>query len=270
MKIEELPKDAVVLIIDADSIPYALIHQLSFKDLDGELQMPDFKTIDNTLDDYTTQLYSEIGATHVIGFFGRGKCFRHAVAKTKTYKGNRPEKTEFHRKWSQYMMEYIVQTRNFQYVDGIEADDALSITATQLREVGINFIMCSNDKDIDTIWGNHYSMNKRQFYHISEEQASLLLHTQYITGDTADNIPGLPGKGKVYASKLLNDAKPEDYTQYVKWAYTSYTPLIPELALEYFEEQKTLLTMLTTHEGFVPLFVTIDKIELVTEEDFGL
>ena len=269
MKIEDLPKDALVLIIDADSIPYALIHQLSFKDLEDELQMPDFKTIQNTLDEYLTQLYSEVGASHVIGFFGRAKCFRYEIAKTKPYKGNRPEKTEFHKKWSQYMMEYIVQTQGFIYVDGIEADDALSITATQLREAGINHLMCSNDKDIDTVWGNHYSMNKRKFYHITEEQASLLLHTQYITGDTADNIPGLPGKGKVYADKLLGDTQPSEYTKSVEWAYKNYTNSVLYTATEYFQEQKTLLTMLTTHDSFVPLFHTIDTIEVVIE-DFGL
>ena len=271
MNLEELPKDSIVLIIDADSIPYALIHQLSFKDIDGELQMPSFEKIQHTLDDYTLQLYQEVGATHVAGYFGKGKCFRYDVAKTKPYKGNRPEKTEFHKKWSQYMTEYMVQTRDFEYVNGIEADDAVSILATECRKLGINFIICSNDKDVDTVWGNHYSMNKRQFYFISEEQASLLLHTQYITGDTTDNIPGLPGKGKVYANKLL-DKKPIDkHMSSVIWAYKQYCPLTIPLSMEYLEEQKTLLTMLTCHEGFLPLCHAIDKsLYSISQEDSSL
>lgn len=255
MNIDELPKDALVLLIDADSIPYSIIHNNKFETYEGSgvYDMPDLSIVNRKINHFVNQLYKEVGASHVGGFLGGKGNFRYQVAKTKPYKGNR-EKTEFVTKWVQYINEYLVQVWDFQLVDGIEADDAVSISSVQLTERGINHLICSNDKDVDTVPGNHYSMSKRKFYHITKDEASFLLHAQYITGDTTDNIPGLKGKGKAYVEKLLRDKTPDKYAESVAWAYKQYAKQVDYLWATYLEEQKALLTLLTTHDSFIPNF----------------
>jgi 5'-3' exonuclease len=253
---DELPKDALVLLNDGDSIPYVLIHTLKFKDLENEDQMPSTDAVDSWIDWFITELHQQVGCTHIAGFVGGKGNFRYQVAKTKPYKGNRGDKTEFMSKWIQYISEYLVQKHNYQRADGIEADDAVCIANYELNEKGINHIICSNDKDLDQVAGNHYSMNKRQFYHIDEEQASLLLHTQLITGDPTDNIPGLPGKGKVYAQKLFEGKIKSEREAAIKWAYMNYVPNLGGGPVNFtgqhmYEEQKRLLTLVTHANNIV-------------------
>lgn len=245
MTVDELLQNPLVLLLDADSISYSITHQLRNE--------TDFSIANFTIDDYIIQLFNQVSCSHYCAFLGGTGNFRHQIAKTKPYKGNRPELGEREKQWKQYVNEYLVQKYGFQRVDGIEADDAISITTNILRDRSINHLICSNDKDVDQVWGNHYSMNKRKFYHITKQEASLLLHKQYITGDATDNISGLPGKGKAYASKLLDDKEPKKYLENVIWAYVQAGK--PK---EYFKEQHQLLTMLDSYEGFEPQFNRMD------------
>jgi 5'-3' exonuclease len=261
MKIADLPLDALVLVLDADSISYSIIHQLAYRlDPSDEWNMPDLEYVNDKVEDYIYQLYDQVGASHIAGFLGGERCFRYEIAKTKPYKDGR-QKTEFQKNWIQYINEYLIQNFGFQFVNGIEADDAVSITVHQLRERGINHIICSNDKDVDQVWGNHYSMNKRQFYYVSEREANWKLESQMITGDPTDNIPGLPNKGKVYVERLFVKGVLSNMA-YVHWAYMQYLKGTSEENEAYFQEQKALLTMLTTHDSFIPEIKEIPKLDL--------
>ena len=51
--------------------------------------------------------------------------------------------------------------------------------------------------------GLHYNTRRKDYTNITKEEASLLLHTQVMMGDSTDNIPGLKGIGKVKAAKVL-------------------------------------------------------------------
>lgn len=253
MTIKELPQNALVLLLDADSISYSITHQLRNE--------TDFSIANFTIDDYVLQLFGQVSCSHYCAFLGGTGNFRYQVAKTKPYKGNRPELGEREKQWKQYINEYLVQKYAFQRVNNIEADDAVSITTHQLRDRQINHLICSNDKDVDQVWGNHYSMNKRKFYHIDQDQASFLLHKQLITGDATDNISGLPNKGKVYADKLLNGKTREERIKALIWAYQQFAPNYGD----YMKEQIDLLTMLTTNPSFTPEFQPMNLSKMSSE-----
>lgn len=95
---------------------------------------------------------------------------------------------------------YAIETLGFCRVDGYEADDLVNMCKEQL---GDNTLIVHTDKDLDQIPGNHFNYKKSEFYDISEDTAELNLWTQVITGDSIDNIKGIPGRGKAFADKLF-------------------------------------------------------------------
>ena len=76
--------------------------------------------------------------------------------------------------------------------EGDEADDALGI---QQCHLGGDGIICSIDKDLDGVPGWHYNFSKNRKangpYFVTEQEANRFFYKQILTGDSADNIPGL-------------------------------------------------------------------------------
>jgi DNA polymerase I len=94
-----------------------------------------------------------------------------------------------------------------------EADDIIGTLATRSRAAGLRNVLVTRDKDLsqlirdgDVFWD--YSGNARYHYHdigprfgvIPELIADFLA----LTGDTVDNIPGVPGVGKKTAAELFS------------------------------------------------------------------
>lgn len=107
--------------------------------------------------------------------------------------------------------EYLVKEHGAIVTDGYEADDALGIeqvTNTLYEDKygnkGILSIICSIDKDLLQIPGQHYNFVKKEFYNISVIEGQRNLWKQMLIGDTSDNIFGVKGIGKVGASKLID------------------------------------------------------------------
>src|SRR6202142_333669 len=93
-----------------------------------------------------------------------------------------------------------------------EADDIIGTLAARSRAAGLRNVLVTRDKDLsqlirdgDVFWD--YSGNSRYHYHdiglrfgaIPELIADFLA----LTGDTVDNIPGVPGVGKKTAAELF-------------------------------------------------------------------
>jgi 5'-3' exonuclease len=95
------------------------------------------------------------------------------------------------------MEDYAVQA------DGFEADDLIRIWAEQCRLHGIDYIICSIDKDLRCIPGKHWGMKKKELVVVSEEEAMRHYYYQLLKGDSTDNIPGVPGIGEKTANRLL-------------------------------------------------------------------
>ena len=145
-------------------------------------------------------------------------CFREDVATIRPYKGNRdPDNKPVHYK---QMREYAVDHLGAIRCDGIEADDAVAFLAVEDRD---NTVIVTNDKDLDQIPGWHYNWTKHEEpVFIEPKVASIFFYEQILTGDSTDNIEGIPGIGAVKAKKILEgvdnprDAELRVYDEYCK------------------------------------------------------
>jgi len=86
---------------------------------------------------------------------------------------------------------------------GYETDDLIRIWARQATESGDPFVICSIDKDLDCIEGLHFNNKHNTFYTIGANYANSFYWQQILSGDSVDNIPGLPRIGPVKAEKML-------------------------------------------------------------------
>jgi 5'-3' exonuclease len=86
---------------------------------------------------------------------------------------------------------------------GFEADDLIRIWALQAIEAGDQYVVCTIDKDLDCIPGNHFKPGRDEHYKVSEDEADVHYWRQILTGDAVDNIPGLNKVGPVKANKIL-------------------------------------------------------------------
>lgn len=140
-------------------------------------------------------------ATEYVGFIqGPDKSFRHKAFKT--YKANRKEEApEWMDKWKNLIYQYLINTWKFEQVNDMEVDDAVAIVCSKEKD----WVLAHIDKDLDQIPGKHYNFKKEFHYEVSEHEALMKLYTQYLTGDTTDNIKGVPGIGPAKAVKIFSD-----------------------------------------------------------------
>lgn len=117
---------------------------------------------------------------------------------------------------------YVQQTYKTECAPRLEADDVLGMLATGKRIKGRRIIV-SADKDLLTVPGHVYNMGHpdRGVVTTSAEEADYRHLIQTLTGDRADNYPGLPGCGPVKAAKILADVAPADRWLAVTDAFAS-------------------------------------------------
>jgi len=121
------------------------------------------------------------------------------------------------------LKQYLVGLPNTVLCTGFETDDMIRIWANQATKAGDPYIVCSIDKDLDCIPGKHWNPVKDLFYTMTEEEADRFYWQQILTGDSTDNIPGLPGVGPAKANKILEDANThEERKQRVIDAYKKH------------------------------------------------
>jgi hypothetical protein len=160
--------------------------------------------------------------------------FRETVAVTKPYKGNRLEAKPKH---FNAVGEYLIKQWGAITVRGIEADDAIGIALSQL---GDSAISVSTDKDLRQVPGWHYDWVKDEGKQVSKREGDFTLYTQILTGDTTDNVPGLPGCGEAGAREILDKSRSTKELQSRSWA--AYRD--SGKSLEYFLEQAELIYIL--------------------------
>lgn len=129
--------------------------------------------------------------------------FRKEVAVTAPYKGNRDSKKP---QYLQLVRQYLQDNYPTTVSDGEEADDLLSITATDL---GPSAIIASIDKDMLQVPCLHYNFNKDLWFQTEDFEGLVLFYQQILQGDGVDNIIGIPGVGPVKAARLLKGASTE-------------------------------------------------------------
>lgn len=112
------------------------------------------------------------------------------------YKANRRDKPR--PRHLEAVRENLVREWNAEITDGYEADDALGISS----QTG-GGIVCSIDKDLLQLPGQHYHFVDRRFEEISDSDGWRNFYTQVLTGDSGDNIHGCPGIGRVRSYRML-------------------------------------------------------------------
>ena len=193
-------------LIDADFIPYFVCY--------NKQDEPE-KTLDEAISSANSYLQGLLNGTNVEEFnlfFTVGKNFRYEIYPE--YKANRigKEKPPFFDEVKNYLINEYKGIHGY----NLEADDLLVIYKNKLISEQIEYIVISTDKDINNLEGRHYNIKENVLVNIDEQFAEEYFWKSMITGDTADNIKGLPGKGPVFADKLfLNIDDVESYRNLV-------------------------------------------------------
>ena len=92
-------------------------------------------------------------------------------------------------------------------LDRLEADDLMGMIASSDKGVAVTI-----DKDLRSVPGWHWNPDKEEGpVYVSEEEADRFFYTQWMTGDSTDNIPGLWRVGPKKAEKLLNNTERCDW-----------------------------------------------------------
>lgn len=103
---------------------------------------------------------------------------------------------------------------------GREADDMIRIWSNEVTLNGDTYVICTIDKDMKCIPGEHYNLKHKEFFEMSEADSRRFYYEQLIKGDPTDNIPGIPGWGPVKATEWVAWCQTEDdYQEAVAEAY---------------------------------------------------
>lgn len=162
--------------------------------------------------------------------------FRRFIASTTPYKGNRVGVVK--PQYLGYCHDYLVDKYKAIAVNGYEADDCIASDMTANCA-----FHCGVDKDILQIAGRHYNYVEKTWQDVTPEQAKINLFRQVLTGDTSDNVPGLPKVGDKRASDAIADhatAFDDALETYRKVCAERLPEIDPDL---YFVEQLTLIAM---------------------------
>ena len=125
------------------------------------------------------------------------------------YKRNRPPAPEFILLWKDTILEAFQEVKAVG-TKIVESDDVLNIGYNRYKEE-YDLIIVSGDKDLNQIPGEHYNPRTNKGYFVSTDEAVYNLFMQVLTGDTTDNIKGVPGIGKVKAAKVLSTTVNGDF-----------------------------------------------------------
>ena len=125
------------------------------------------------------------------------------------YKANRKGKPE--PRWRQQCKTHMILHWNAEVTDGYEADDAIAMKHYKEDSTGVNLTVCSIDKDLLQIPGDHFNWVKDLHINIDYDQAMYHAINRILLGDRSDNIPGYDGKSRDKPTKQLqyymNDIK---------------------------------------------------------------
>lgn len=203
----------VATLIDADTILYlATYSKDSIKTIENV-----FKDCDVIIED----ILKATNATHYAGYLTDGS-FRYKIAKSKPYKGNRAGIPK--PKYFNLATAYLKDKYQFITLKDYEADDLCIMAFNTLKQYkDYNVVIASPDKDLRQIAGKFYDYKKKETEEINSESAYKNLWKQVLTGDSGDNITGIPGIGDKKAEDILEkNFFTQDYSTSVLEAYRTY------------------------------------------------
>jgi DNA polymerase-1 len=202
-----------------------------------------------------------------MAFDAKGPTFRHGIFQD--YKANRPSMPEDMAVQIPYIKEVVDGlSLKILEMEGYEADDIIGTIAALSRDQGLNVVVVSGDKDFrqillkDTVMWDPMSeklidyLTIKRDYGIEPEQ---IIEVMALSGDSADNIPGIPGVGEKTAIDLIQQFNSIEnlFENTDKVAKVSV-----KNKLEQFKEQAFLSKELVTIDNSVPIDTTIDDLRV--------
>lgn len=208
-------------------------------------------------------------------FDSRGPTFRHDIYKD--YKANRPPMPE-DMAMQIPVIKSILKKMNLEMMElkGYEADDIIGTLARMSEEKGFKSVMVTGDKDFRQLltpstcmWD---SMKDKVFEYeaLKEEhgfEPQLFIDVMGLSGDSVDNIPGVPGVGEKTAIGLIRE-------------YGSFEAVFENLEkikkkrlkenLRDFRDQAVLSRKLVEIDRFVPLDKDVEDLKVGEPEGEGL
>lgn len=193
-------------LLDSDILPYEFG---AAKDEAGD-ELPLNLTIARMYE--RIEKIQDRSGVHSLEFYltGEGN-FRKDIATIKPYKGHRPEEKS---RWWAALRHELITNCNAIVVEGMEADDAVSIEqykdfykskSTAMAdgpciEEYLETVILSRDKDLSMVPGWHYGWEagyckEKPLWYQNETDGLRCFYKQCLTGDSTDNILGLFGVG---------------------------------------------------------------------------
>lgn len=217
------------LLIDSD----ILVYQIAFG-----CKGYDLAEVCRVMDQTVYKIIERFSIPHTLVLSNTDKTFRHEIAITAPYKGNRKaEKPEYYHE----LREYLLTRWDAELSpSGLEADDLIGIRSNRKA------IIATIDKDLKMIpaaW--HYNFTKDTL--VKVKRNLYYFWHQMLTGDRADNIIGLTGIGEAKATKLLKGVKLKDMKSVIM---KEYVREFGEKAQDRFHENAQLLWILREPNKF--------------------
>jgi DNA polymerase-1 len=159
------------------------------------------------------KLITDYRPTHMaVVFDAPGKTFRDDLYPE--YKANRPPMPDDLRVQIESTLDIIrAMGLPLLIVDDVEADDVIGTLARQATEQGIETLVSTSDKDMAQLVNQHVTLVNTMSGTVLNEQGVVdkfgvrpdqIIDFLALTGDSIDNIPGVPKCGPKTAAKWLN------------------------------------------------------------------
>lgn len=187
----ELQSENKIAVIDADSIGFIAHWDSINKTFNKPLQ-----EILLSVDKIISNILINTKATHFVGYVSYGKsAYRSNIYPQ--YKANRDHliKPEYLNDTKHHM----VDKWQFKPLFGIETDDVVNTVRLKTP----NSFLCALDKDLLHLEGTHWNYKTNSWVTTSKQKAIFEFWSDMITGQPSDNIKGIEGKGKQFATTVL-------------------------------------------------------------------
>ena len=212
MSKKKTTKSKPLVLVDGSSYLFRAFHATQRADLRSSSGEPTgaimvvLNMLYRLLDDYTPEHIAVV-------FDAPGKTFRDDLYAD--YKANRPPMPDDLRPQIEPLLEAIEANGiPLIRVAGVEADDVIGTLAREAAKHGLRTVISTSDKDMAQLVGDDISLldtmsdtrldagGVKEKFGVSPEQ---IIDFLALTGDTSDNIPGVPGVGPKTAAKWLTE-----------------------------------------------------------------
>jgi len=233
-----------MLIIDADSIPFIC----SKEDIRESIDL-----VDSLINSLYEEFKDENGELKMYFVLSEPPYFRKKI-----YEGYKSKRKSPSLLWIKTLKSYLKERYKAFSIPLLEADDVVSFLKNEFPEA----TLCSIDKDVLLQnKGKHFNYKKLEYVEVKTLfEATKFIFKQVLMGDSADDIPGLPGIGDKKSDNILEKC-------------TTFTELLGTVKAKYLEVYKDVKVadeMIDINFKLVHILKTKESIESALQVPFGM